>query len=187
MFTVEAQKFDPIDGILLLSGDTIYGSVAYIDEGIPRKFYKKIRVDTKGGRTKKFKRTQVSSFYKDQLKYESYWLREASYGFNFFDNKYVIDRKRGELYFLKVIKEGSLELYEMEWFEQGEATLWSMYLIKKKEDSFFIRADQGIIKIKRNALINYLSVCPKAVEAIRDKQLHSVGEVVDYYNNNCML
>jgi|GEM_PF-1932574 len=183
---VFAQENKKHDFIALYTGDTLYGKVHYIDEGIPRKFYKKIRLTTSDGKRKKYNKKNVASFSVNNNTYESFWLSQTSQIFKLVNPKYNIDHNYGEQYFLKVVNKGNLNHYELEWFEQGESLLWSMALLKKEDDSFFIRADQGLIRLKRNVLLDYLSNCPRIIDAINEKQIKNVRQVVDFYNQNCM-
>lgn len=181
-----AQGNEKLDYIVLYAGDTLYGKVQYIDEGIPRKFYKKIRLTTSDGKRRKQKKKNVASFRVNKINYESFWLSQTSQRFSLVNPKYNIEQNNGEQYFLKVVSKGNLDHYELEWIEQGETALLSMALLKKEEDSFFIRADQGIIRLKRKVVLDYFSNCPKIIEAIYQNQLKDVWEVVDFYNKNCV-
>jgi hypothetical protein len=70
--------------------------------------------------------------------------------------------------------------------EQGDAALMYMDLLKKEGDAFFIRATQGLLGLKRKALINYFSNCQDLREQIERKQLSEVWQVVNFYNENCI-
>lgn len=184
--SVFAQGNEKLDYIVLYVGDTLHGKVQYIDEGIPREFYKKIRLTTSDGKGKKYKRKNVASFRVTNITYESFWLSQTSQRFSLVNPKYNIDHNNGEQYFLKVVSKGNLNHYELEWIEQGETALWSMALLKKEEDPFFIRADQGVIRLKRKVLLDYFSNCSRIIEAINQKQMKDVWQVVDFYNKNCI-
>jgi hypothetical protein len=183
---VFAQENQKHDYLVLYVGDTLYGTVQYIDEGIPREFYKKIRLETSEGKRKKYKRKNVASFRVSNITYESFWLSQTSQRFSLVNPKYNIDHNNGEQYFLKVVGKGNLNHYELEWIDQGESVLWSMSLLNKQEDPFFIRADQGLLGLKRKVLLNYFFNCPKLKEEINLKQLNKVWQVVDFYNKNCI-
>lgn len=182
-----AQHTEQLDYIVLYSGDTLYGNMKYIDErGADRNFYKKLRLTTIDGKRKKYKRKDVSAFRVDDANYESFWLNQSSQKVTLLNSEYDIDTKDGHQHFLKVVSQGKLSHYELEWFNQGNTTLWSMSLLKKEEDPFFIRADQGLSGLKRKVLLDYFFDCPKLKEGINLKQLNKVWEVVDFYNSNCV-
>jgi len=182
-----AQDNEQLDYIVLNIGDTLYGDVRYIDErGANREFYKKIRLTNVDGKRGKYKRIDVSAFRANNFNYESFWLHQSSQKFMLVNPKYDIDPKNGEQHFLKVVINGKLSHYELEWFDQGNTTLLSMALLKKEKDEFFIRADQGLLGLKRKALLNYFFNCPKLKEGINKKQLNKVWQVVDFYNSNCV-
>lgn len=180
-----AQGNEKLDYLVLYVGDTLYGKVEYIDEGIPREFYKKIRVTTTEGKVKKYKRKNVASFAVANNVYKSFWLSQTTKRFSLDNPKFNIDYNNGEQYFLKVVSKGNLSHYELEWIEQGESTLWSMALLKKEKDLFFIRANQGVFGLKRKVLLDYFFNCSKIKEAISQKQVNDVWEVIDFYNKNC--
>lgn len=182
-----AQDNQQLDYIVLYSADTLYGNVKYIDEeGVHQKFYKKIRLTTIDGKRKKYKRKDVSAFRMDNVNYKSFWLNQSSQKITLVNPKYNIDNKDGQQHFLRIVSQGKLSHYELEWFEQGNATLWSMALLKKKEDPFFIRADQGLLGLKKKVLLNYFFNCPKLKEGINLKQLNNVWQVVNFYNSDCI-
>ena len=181
-----AQDHKYSDYIVLNIGDTLYGEVHYLDEnGVSGGFYNKIRLTNPKGKRKKYKRKLVAGFRTNNFNYESYWLSQSSEKIMLVNPIYQIDPMRGEQHFLKVVSKGKLSHYELEWIEQDNSTLWSMALLKKDKDSFFIRADQGLLGLKRKALRNYFSNCPDLVESISQKQLNEVTEVVDFYNSYC--
>jgi len=184
---VFAQTNNTLDYLVLNTGDTLYGTVKYIDiSGATPKYYKKIRLTDTYNHSHKYLRKDVSAFRVNNTNYEGFWLNQSSQNVMVLNSKYEINPKNGEKYFLKVVSKGTLNHYELEWWEQGESALSWMDLLKKEEDPFFIRATQGILGLKRNVLINYFSNCPDLKEQIKKKQLNKVWEVVDYYNSNCI-
>lgn len=173
--------------LVLAEGDTLYGEVQYIDESsVHRDFYKKIRFTDLSGRRSKFKRNRVTAFRTGDADYESFWLDESAEDAFSFNIRYHMNHRTGDQYFLKVIQRGVLSHYELEWFEQGDAHLMSMDLFKKADDSFFVRATQGLLGLKKKVLRNYFSDCPELVGHIDRKLLKSTDEVAAFYNRNCI-
>ena len=185
-----AQNDFASDYLVLHMSDTVYGKVAHIKEGGfgGRRFHKKIRITNARGKTKKYQRRDVSSFRVDGVVFESFWLYQESQSLitgTLGNPKYTIRVNQGEQHFLRVVSKGKLSHYQLEWFEQGNSTLWSMALLKKEGDSFLIRADQGLFGLKRTALQRYLSNCPELGKAIQQKQIRKVRQVVEWYNKGC--
>ena len=183
--SIFAQGNKNLDYLALYVGDTLYGKVEYIAERIPREFHKRIVVITTDGRVKKYKRKNVASFKVENNIYESFLLSQTAEKFRLVDPKFNIDNNNGKQYFLKVISKGNLSHYELEWIEQGEAALRSMDLLKKNTDLFFIRATQGVFGLKRKVTLDYFFNCAKIKEAISQKQVSDVRDVVDFYNKHC--
>ncbi len=188
---VYAQNHQASDYLVLRTGDTLYGKVEHIKEGGfgGRRFYKKIRITDARGKTKKYQRRDVSSFSVDGVVFESFWLSQESQSLitgALGNPKYTMDPNQGEQHFLRVISKGRLSHYQLEWFEQGNSTLWSMSLLKKEKNAFLIRADQGLFGLKRKVLQRYFSNCPELGKAIQQKQIRKVRQVVEWYNDSCM-
>jgi hypothetical protein len=181
-----AQGIGNGDFLVLNNGDTLYGHVKHINEaGIPRRFYKKIRLTTVEGNRKKFNRKRISAFRSGNADYESFWLNQSTNKILLVNPKYDVDKKVGRQYFLKAVSKGKLSHYELEWFEQADASLLSMALLKNENDSYFIRANQVLLGLKRNVLKDYFFNCPILQEAILQKQVNEVGQITEYYNRHC--
>lgn len=182
-----AQTSNTLDYLVLNSGDTLYGTVKHIDQsGVNPKYYKKIRFTDTYGKQKKHKRKDISAFRVNNTDYEGFWLDQSSQKMVLLNPKYDIDPQNGEKYFLRVVGKGKLSHYELEWWDQGESALLWMDLLKKEEDQFFIRATQGLLGLKRKVLVNYFLNCPDLKEKIKQRQLNEVGQVVSFYNSNCI-
>ncbi|UII75766.1 hypothetical protein LV716_16110 [Flagellimonas sp. HMM57] len=185
---VSAQNGQQNDYLVLQTGDTLYGKVGYINEkAVNRDFHKKIRLTDAQGKTKKYNWKQVSGFRWDGFDYESFWLSKNSpSGLTLTEPRHDIDYSDGTQFFLKVISKGNVSHYELEWFNQGNSTLWSKALLKKKKDPFLIRADLGLLGLKRKVLHKYFSDCPELQEKLEQKEFRKVSEVVAFYNGNCV-
>ncbi|MGB5820847.1 MAG: hypothetical protein WBG90_15285 [Saonia sp.] len=181
-----AQTNNTSDYLVLIAGDTLYGTVKHINQsGLNPRYYKKIRFMDTNGKRRKYKRKDVSAFRVNHTNYEGFWLNQSSQKIVLLNPKYDIDPQNGEKYFLKVLSKGKLSHYELEWWEQGEPELSWMDLLKKEEDGFFMRATQGLLGLKRKVLANYFLNCPDLMEKIKQKELNKVWEVADFYNSNC--
>ena len=180
-----AQLSPEMDYLVLQSGDTLVGEVAHIAEnGVGRDFYRKIRIRTLAGKKKKFHRQDVRAFRSDGQVYEQFRLSQHSNRIVLVNPKYDMDPS-GERYFLRQISKGALNHYALEWFEQGEATLYSMDLIQKEGDMFLMRANQGLLGLKKKVVSEYLYNCSDLVEKVNKQDLTNVTDVVAYYNYHC--
>lgn len=182
----QAQQTSSADYLVLNNLDTLYGTVKYINEdAINRDFYRKIRFTNRDGKRKKFRWKEVLAFSINGTAYQSFWLHQSSRKIMLVNPRYDIDPANGEQYFLKLVHKGKLSQYALEWFDQGNADLSSMALLKKEGDSYFIRADQGILGLKRKVLSAYFADCYELSQAIEQKEIHEVAEVVNFYHSNC--
>ena len=187
---LQAQYISETDFIALKTGDTLTGKVAYINEDGwgSRTFYKKIRITLANGKKKKIRKRNITSFKIDGTTFMAFELaqhRKSTALLPFLNPYYSIDTKDGDLYFLRVVSNGKLNYYELEWFDQGDDMLNSMPLLRKNDASVFVRATQGMLGLKRKALISYLNDCPKLGQKITSKEIRTVREVVNFYNNQC--
>ena len=99
-----AQNATQEDYLVLHAKDTLYGTVAYINEkAVNRGFFKKVRLTDARGKTKKFKRDHISAFRLDGSEYHSFWLTQPPQTFppiSLVNPRYDIDANKGTHYFL---------------------------------------------------------------------------------------
>jgi hypothetical protein len=186
--TIAIPTNETLDNIVLITGDTLYGKVDYFKEGFAySEFYKKIRLTDTNGRKKRFKRKNVLSYSVNGYDYESYILNEETKLFKngrLFDSKYYIDQN-GSQHFLKVKSKGKLSHYELEWIDYDNNDLESTSLIKKADDKIFIPAENGLSRVLKKVVSDYLSDCPEIQKKIIEKDFEYVFQVVAFYNENC--
>ncbi len=174
------------DFVALHSGDTLYGTVRYInDGGVSTKFYKKIRWKDAQGKSKKISPKNIRAFRVQGDVFESFYLSQSSRKITLVNPRYDINPKRGQHHFLKLVQKGRLSHYQLEWIEQGESAVFAMDLFKKDSDTFFIRATQGLFGIKTKVLTSYFADCTTLATQIEDKQINSLQEILNFYNSNC--
>ncbi|WP_047415704.1 hypothetical protein [Cellulophaga sp. Hel_I_12] len=174
------------DYIVNIEGDTLFGKVQHLNKkNVNPKYYKKIRWTNQQGQRRKFNRKDVLAFSVDHQIFEGFWLKPSSQNGLFGTFTYTIDPKKKERYFLKTLHRGSLNHYELGWWEQGESLFLTLELFKKKEDMFLIRVDQGVLGLKRKSLIHYFQECPQLVEKIKNKVLKNSSEIVSFYTTKC--
>ncbi|PQV44924.1 hypothetical protein CLV33_11642 [Jejuia pallidilutea] len=186
--TIAIAKNEPLDNVVLITSDTLYGKVHYVNKGFAwSEFYRKLRLTDINGRKKRLKRKKVVSYRVNGYDYESYMLDQETKLFKngrFFDSKYYIDQD-GVQHFLKVISKGNLSHYELEWIDYDNNDLESIGLIKKAEDNFFIPAENARSQVLKKVVSDYLSDCPEIQQRITKKDFKYVFQVVDFYNKNC--
>lgn len=177
-----------VDYIVLNTSDTLYGKVQHINEKrFSPEYYKKIRFTNQQGKQKKFKRKDVLAFKVDDQLFEGFWLKESTQNGLFGTFTYNIDINNGKRIFLRVLHRGTLNHYELGWWEQGESLFLTMELFKKQHDGFLIRADQGILGLKRKSLIRYFEGCPELINQIENKKVKNTSEIISLYENKCGL
>lgn len=186
--TISIPNDKPLDNIVLVTGDTLYGKVDYFKEQyVFSEFYKKIRLTDTNGRKRKFKRKKVLSYRVDGYDYESFKLDAETKLFRndrYLDTKYYID-PNGVQHFLKVITKGKLSLYKLEWIDHDNNGLRSVDLIKKAHDKSFIPANRMLGRVAKKTVSRYLSDCPEIEKKVIEKEFKYVSQVVDFYNENC--
>lgn len=182
------SQFEAVSDYLVLNtGDTLLGEVEHVDErGASPEYFRKIRFTNTNGKRFKYRRENVSAFRISHVDYEGFWLSQSSEKIVLVNPRYDITSQEGEQYFLRLIKKGPLSHYHLEWYDQGDAGLNWMDLLRKKGDPFFIRATQGILGLKRKVLTYYFQDCPDIRQQIQLKQLNEVEQVVDFYNSSCV-
>jgi hypothetical protein len=89
----------------------------------------------------------------------------------------------GEMNFLKVASEGYVNHYIFEFQEQGEQLIQDIDYFQKGENAPLLRANQGLLGLKRKRLAAFFNDCPPLVEKIRNKDFKYAFEVADFYNN----
>lgn len=187
--TLSIPNNEPLDHILLVKGDTLFGEVDYFNENAwGDVFYKKIRLIDTNGRKRRYKREKVVSFRVDGDDYESFRLEERKSLFKkgrLLDTKYSIEPD-GTQHFLKVRRKGKLAYYELEFQDWNLDELRTQGLVKKVEDKFFIRAEYAAFGIARKLLNSYLSDCPEIQEKLMQKDFKQLIQVVDFYNEKCV-
>jgi hypothetical protein len=185
--SISAQENKLSDYIVTSVSDTLYGKVSHLNEKVfGPKFYKKIRFTDQMGKLKKIKRKNILAFKIDNEIFEGFWLKSSSQNGLFGNLTYIIDVKEGERHFLKVLQRDKLSHYRLLWYEQGESLEMSMDLFKKQNENFFIRADQGILGLKRKSLVKYFGDCIELLEQLENKKIKKAHEVVDFYNTRCI-
>ncbi len=185
--SISAQENKLSDYIVISVSDTLYGKVSHINEkAFSPQFYKKIRFTDQMGKLKKIKRSNILAYKIDHEIFEGFWLKPSLQNGLFGNLIYILDVQKGERHFLKVLQRDKLSHYRLLWWEQGESLLMSMDLFKKKNDNFFIRADQGVFGLKRKSLVKYFEDCIELSEQLENKKIKEAYEVEDFYNNNCI-
>lgn len=161
-YTVVGQEDYKEGHVVTLKGDTLYGRLSDRKLGPFGGIHDKIKF--RGKRLKKrFSPDQVLSYKKGDSIYRSLFLD-------------------GETEFLRVVSEGFVSLYMYELQEQGKEMVVDISYLKKEKSSDLVRADQGLLGLKRKAMTRFFDDCPPLVKKIQDKQFKYAYQLVDYYN-----
>ena len=168
--------------IVTLKGDTLSGQV--MDRKAPPfgKLYEKVRFVDDRGKRKKYKPIQIAGYRVADRVYESVWVEETTRGFS---SSYQIQAGIGEKVFLKVITKGTLTHYQLEFQDQGSQDIDDIDFFKRANDTYMVRATQGLLGLKRKKLKVYFNDCPSLQSKLEAKAFKYPGDVVDYYNASC--
>lgn len=159
---IQAQEVYRPGYVVTLAGDTLFGEISDRKMGPFGGIYTKIKF--KGnGRKKRYSADKIQSYRKGDSIYRSFNLD-------------------GEVKFLRLVSDGVVSLYKFELQEQGEEMVLDIAYVKKWDNPALVRADQGILGLKRNVLIQFFSDCPPLVEKIRSKEFKYPYQLVDFYN-----
>lgn len=148
--------------VVTLEGDTLPGTISDRKIGPFGGIHDKIKF--KGnGRKKRYAADQLRSYLKGDSIYRSFPLD-------------------GEIEFLRLVREGAVSLYMFELQEKGEEMVLDIAYLKKRDNPALVRADQGLLGLKRNVLIHFFADCPPLVDKIRSKEFKYSYQLVDFYN-----
>ena len=176
-----SQKHKYAEGYLITSkNDTIRGDLA--DRKITpyrTKLYKKIRLKTDYFIPKKYNVYQVKKYCIEGQCYESIWLEQDRILFKEIN---IIQAQRGRKQFYKIVIEGYLTHYQLE-FSSGNNDLNYIDYFKRKDDDYMVRVTQGIFGLKKKRLAEYFKDCPELVQKIEFKELKRPFEIAQFYNN----
>jgi hypothetical protein len=171
--------------IVIEQGDTIYGGLkhrrqTFSGQEMMRKIH--IRKD-KGGRGR-YTRGQLSAYAIGDQIYRKFHLRTADI-MPVLPAYYEIVPYSGQPYFLRLVKDGPLELYALEWDDWDNNIVEDFPLVHKKGDQMMVRATQGLFGFKKKALNEYLSDCPAVLDKLEKDEFRFAYQMVDFYNENC--
>ncbi|KAA2219361.1 hypothetical protein [Maribacter flavus] len=159
---IQAQEVYLPGYVVTLKGDTLIGNVSDRKMGPFGGIHAKIKF--KGnGRKKRYSADNIQSYRKGDSIYRSFNLD-------------------GEDRFLRLEVEGVVSLDKFELQEQGEGMVMDIAYLKKRDNPTLVRADQGLLGLKRNLLIQFFSDCPPLADKIRSKEFKFPYQVVNFYN-----
>ena len=173
------------DFVVLASGDTLSGQVSWQQSGGTQNLFKKVLWTNHYGDKKRFSQKELLAFRINGIDYERFFLLQSNTKIALVNPRYEMDSERGECYFLRRLSKGHLSHYQLEWREQGAETVFSMDLFLKSQDTFLIRANQGVFGLKTKVLLQYFSDCPQLRSEISTKQFHQARQIVFFYNEFC--
>ncbi|MFS4417883.1 hypothetical protein [Maribacter sp. 2307ULW6-5] len=196
--TLKISNDAPLDHIVLVTGDTLYGKMAYFKETFTGpEYHKKVRFRDTTGKKKRFKWEKLKAYRFNGSDYVGFKLtrRKQSFGQgNLTEVRYYLN-PNGNTNFIKVKELGPLSHYQFEWIDQGidngDAIVgqpsWARQdVLKKADDDFFLNAEGSVLfGLPRKSLSHYLSDCPEIQEKLMQKDVKYAFEIVDFYNKHC--
>jgi hypothetical protein len=179
---VRAQKYQ--EGyVVLTSNDTLRGYLKDRKSGFSDKLYKKVRFKTYSSTFhKKYSPKELDGYLIGDKVYKSLWFETKTV---FLKTEYISVMNSGEKQFLRVLSDGKLTYYSLEFIDSESGYIDEIPLFKRKDEDYFIRVTQGLLGLKKNSLITYFSDCQNLVEMIENKELKSPLEIAKYYNTSC--
>lgn len=176
-----AQKGYEKGYIVKNNNDTIHGKLKDRKAGNYQKLYKKVRFKKNGLFPKKYNPSKIQAYTINDSHFESKWMKQSG---GLFNERYTSIEGKGNKVFLKVVAEGNLSLYHLEYIDLESSYIDYIPLFKKKNETYYIRVTQGLFGLKRKALSNYFSENEELIRLINEKKLTSPIEIVEYYNEN---
>jgi hypothetical protein len=168
--------------VVLLNGDTLTGKVMDRDESTFGGLLRKIKFRPEKGWRKKYKPAEIRAYKRGDELFRTIWLSNEN---QFLKQYYYSEPGRGEQVFVKVIYSGSLDVYHQEWTDEDNSNIEFLPLIKKPGTTQLVRATQGIFGLKRKRLAEYFFECPALSTAILDKEISTVEELIQRYEQAC--
>jgi hypothetical protein len=174
-----AQKTNNLGYVITNANDTIYGKITDRREGAFEKLHNPIRLKGKGLFSKKFSPYKIKAYKKGDEYYESLWYKSEK---KLFEENLTSIPKVGKKVFMKVVSQGYLTLYYLEFIDGDSGYIDYIPLFKRKDESYFVRTTQGILGLKKKNLSIYFKDCPELVRLINDGSIKSSIEVAKFYN-----
>lgn len=177
---VSGQKGYESGYIITNSGDTISGIVKDRKPPPFGKIYKKIYFKAERSRKKKYGPHQIKGYKQGNRFFESMWLNVS---YDFFKEKYTSSPNVGEQQFLKLIVQGYLSFYQLEFEDQESDYVDAVDLYKRSDEASLVRVTQGIFGLKKKKLATYFQDCPELVRKIETGEMKDPVEIAYFYNH----
>lgn len=168
--------------VILNTKDTLHGVIEdrnfYSGE-----IYRKIKFKKKHGGSKRYSADDLLGYKAGATIFESLWYHEES---DFLRTYYDTKPGHGQKQFLKVLSKGILNAYAKEFMAGDSSYPGSFPLLIRKDETYFVRATQGVFGLKKKQLASYFSDCPELAKRILDGSIKRMFAVVEYYNLHCI-
>lgn len=156
------------------AGDTLEGMVRDRKSGAFGKLYGKVVLKQTGKGKKSFKPKKIQCYMWGRSKYVTLRTQSSSRGFKT-DIRVSPD---GEPGFYRVVSEGPLSLYHLEYSDQDNSAIDFIPYFKREGNPSLVRATQGVFGLKKKLLSNFFADKPELVNQINDGRLKTPEEVV---------
>ena len=165
--------------IITNDNDTLSGFIKDRKKGTYEKLYKKIRFKGNNLFIKRISPRRIKTYYVDGSTFESVWLQQKGI---LFKESYISEPNRGEKVFLKLVQDGYLKLYHLEYTDDESSYVDYIELFKREDENYLIRATQGIFGLKKKVLSEYFQDCQELVEKINSKEIKYAFDAIQFYN-----
>ena len=168
--------------VVLNSGDTLQGKVRDGASFFGTALNTRLKYKQGWWFAKKYYARELLGYQVGQEKYETIWYSTPP---TLFSSTLIVIPGTGQAEFFRVLEKGALTLYTLN--QRSADTDYFDYIpyLKKENSREMVRATQGIFGLKKKLLAEYFEDCPKLSEAITEKKLDSVFDVIEYYNKYC--
>ncbi len=168
--------------IITNQNDTLFGSIRdRVISNFNSKIYPKIKFKKKGKRRhKKYSPNMINGYTVSNRNYVSLNVEAESV---FFKTTYTINNSQKKNRFVRRVRNGYLSYYHMEYIDEDNDTIEFEDFFKKQNSNKLVRVTQGVFGLKRKKLIAYFSDCPELQSKLKNKEVKTPMEVMNYYNN----
>jgi hypothetical protein len=179
MFLVVGYVFGQrdFDFVINLKGDTLFGTVKDRKEGFREEQMISVRFTGEGYLLpKRFKPHQIIGYSAQGRVYQSFCINKKG----LLSERFVILDGKPTVFLRCTYSDARIQLFFYD-FSDDDGRIESVPYFLISAGSEMVRATQGLLGLKRNLLCSYFSLYPELVKKIKDKQINSVSEIVNYF------
>lgn len=164
----------PLDCVVTLQGDTLFGKVIDRKTGFRDQKFKAVKYRGEG-LPKKFKPHQILSYTANERVFVSFCVERRGV----FDQQLHILQGKANEFLHKEFQQGDFILFNRVFNdEDGIESVPYCYLVGQRH---MVRATQGVLGLKRAQLATYFHAYPLLVNQIQDKSVNSVADLLRFF------